>query len=179
MKLLVLATATAALLSVGCQSGVTFDSNLNPENFTEYAKPASVDVFTKDSILEHRYHSLGMVAGLACQESEDDYILNPENFTEYAKPASVDVFTKDSILEHRYHSLGMVAGLACQESEDDYIATEADARTDAKIKTADLGGNGVVFGKCIRLERTDACVVSVTCYGEAFKVDDSFKQQSK
>lgn len=132
MKLLVLATATAALLSVGCQSGVSFDSNLNPENFTEYAKPASVDVFTKDSILEHRYHSLGMVAGLACQESEDDY-----------------------------------------------IATEADARTDAKIKTADLGGNGVVFGKCIRLERTDACVVSVTCYGEAFKVDDSFKQQSK
>ena len=107
MKLLVLATATAALLSVGCQSGVTFDSNLNPENFTEQAKPASVDVFTKDSILEHRYHSLGMVAGLACQESEDDY-----------------------------------------------IATEADART-------------------------DACVVSVTCYGEAFKVDDSFKQQSK
>ncbi len=133
MKLFAIAVvATAALLSVGCQNGFRVESNLNPKNFSEYAKPASVEVYTEDSILEHRYHSLGMVAGLACQEKADDY-----------------------------------------------IATEADARTDAKIKTADLGGNGVVFGKCIRLERTDACYVSVTCYGEAFKVDDSFKNQGK
>ncbi len=114
----------------------------------------------------------------ACQDVAFESNLNPQNFVEYAKPASVEEYTNDSILEHRFHSLGVVSGFACQETEDDFIARESEARTDARIKAAELGANGIVFGKCVRLEKTAACAVSVTCYGEAFKVDDSYKDET-
>lgn len=112
----------------------------------------------------------------ACQDVSFESNLSPQNFVDYAKPASVDVYQADELSEHRYRSLGMVTGLACQETEDDFIARESEARTDARIKAADLGANAIVFGKCVRLEKTKACNVSVTCYGEAFKVDDSFER---
>lgn len=115
----------------------------------------------------------------ACSNFSFETNLDPENFEEYAKPARVDVYTQDSILEHRYHSLGMVSGLACQETEQDYIALPEDARTDAKVKIANMGGNGVVFHKCVRLEKTAACAVSVTCYGEGFIVDDNLPKSTK
>lgn len=122
---------------------------------------------------------VGSLACTACSDVAFESNLNPQNFVEYAKPASVDVYTEQSILDHRYHSLGMVSGLACQETPDDYVALPEDARTDAKIKVANLGGNGVVFGKCVRLEKTKACNVSVTCYGEAFIVDDNLPQSAE
>ena len=105
-----------------------------------------------------------------CQDVAFETNLDPDNFTEYFKPSSVEVYTNESILQHRFKSLGLVTGLACQETEDDFIARESEARTDAKLKAADLGANGIVFGKCIRLEKTAACVVSVACYGKAFQV---------
>lgn len=123
-----------------------------------------------------------VVSALACTACSDmafESNLDPQNFVEYAKPASVDVYTEQSILDHRYHSLGMVSGLACQETPDDYIALPEDARTDAKIKVANMGGNGIVFGRCVRLEKTKACHVSVTCYGEGFIVDDHLPASSK
>lgn len=107
---------------------------------------------------------------VGCQDVAFETNLDPDNFTEYFKPSSVEIYTNETILEHHYESLGLVTGLACQETEDDFIARESDARTDARIKAADLGANGIVYGKCIRLEKTAACAVSVTCYGEAFKV---------
>lgn len=115
----------------------------------------------------------GTVALTACSDMAFESNLNPQNFVEYAKPGQVDVYTDEEIAQHRYHSLGMVAGLACQETENDYVALPEDARTDARIKVANLGGNGVVFQKCVRLEKTAACAVSVTCYGEGFIVDDN------
>ena len=90
--------------------------------------------------------------------------------------ATVDVYSSEELANHRYRSLGMVSGLACQETEVDFIARESEARTDARIKAANMGANGIVFGKCVRLEKTAACNVSVTCYGEAFKVDDLFER---
>lgn len=121
----------------------------------------------------------GAFAISACSNMSFESNLDPNNFVEYAKPATVDVYTQESIQQHRYHSLGVVTGLACQETEDDYVALPEDARTDAKIKIADMGGNGVVFHKCVRLEKTAACAVSVTCYGEAFVVDDNLPKISK
>lgn len=108
----------------------------------------------------------------ACQNVAVDTNVSPKNFEEYFKPSSVQVYDKKSILDHRYHSLGMVVGLACQEKPDDFVARDTEARLDALIQTADLGGNGIVYNKCIRLERTQSCYVSVTCYAEAFVVDD-------
>lgn len=117
----------------------------------------------------------GLVAAVllsACSNVSFESNLNPQNFKEYYKPASVDDYTQEEIAKHRYHSLGMVSGIACQEKESDFIARESEARTAARIKAADMGANGIVFGKCVRLEKTQACNVSVTCYGEAFIVDD-------
>ena len=118
----------------------------------------------------------GTVLLNACQDVSFESNLSPQNFTEYAKPATVDVYSSEELANHRYRSLGMVSGLACQETEDDFIARESEARTDARIKAANMGANGIVFGKCVRLEKTAACNVSVTCYGEAFKVDDLFER---
>ena len=118
--------------------------------------------------------ALALLAGSVllggCQDVAFETNLDPDNFTEYFKPSTVEVYTNESILNYRFESLGLVSGLACQETEDDFIAHESEARTDAKLKAADLGANGIIFGKCIRLEKTAACAVSVTCYGEAFKV---------
>lgn len=115
---------------------------------------------------------LAAVLVSACSNFAFESNLNPNNFKEYAKPATVDDYTQEEIAKHRYHSLGMVSGLVCQEKENDFIARESEARTDARIKAADLGANAIVFGKCVRLEKTQACNVSVTCYGEAFIVKD-------
>lgn len=116
--------------------------------------------------------SLAALLVSACQEVAVESNIAPKNFEEYFKPASVEVYTKDSILEQRRtHSLGLVTGLACQEKPQDFIARESEARLDALVQAADMGANGIVYGKCIRLERTQACHVSVTCYGEAFVVD--------
>lgn len=119
----------------------------------------------------------GAVLLSGCQDVAFESNLSPKNFEEYLKPAMVEVYTDQSILKHRYHSMGMVSGLACQETPDDFIARESEARTTARVKAAEMGANGIVFGKCIRLEKTASCAVSVTCYGEAFKVDDSFERR--
>ena len=62
--------------------------------------------------------------------------------------------------------------MACQINDRDYIATEADARTEARIKAVDAGANAIRFGKCVRIENTPACKVSVTCYGDALSIDE-------
>lgn len=115
----------------------------------------------------------------ACQEVSFDSNLNPQNFVEYAKPSRVEVYTNESILEHKYRSLGLVTGLACQEDPDDFIARESEARTDARIQAADMGANGIIFNKCIRLEKTQACYVSVTCYAEALQVANAKGEMPK
>lgn len=114
----------------------------------------------------------------ACQNVAVETNVSPSNFEEYFKPSSVEVYDKKSILDQRYHSLGLVVGLACQEKPDDFVARDTEARLDALIQTADMGGNGIVFNKCIRLERTQSCYVSVTCYAEAFVVDNGKPNQN-
>ncbi len=99
--------------------------------------------------------------------------LDPDNFTEYYKPSMVETVTEDELQNVRHKSLGMVTGLACQAKERDYIATEADARTDAKVKAADMGADAIKMGRCVRLENTPACKVSITCYAEAYSLGES------
>lgn len=106
-----------------------------------------------------------------CADMSVSTNLDPENFVTYAKPGSVEVYTDSSILDVKASSLGYVTGFACQEKESDYPALPEDARTDARIKAADLGADAIVFSKCITLKQTKACTVSVTCYGEAFKTE--------
>ncbi|MBO6258437.1 MAG: exopolysaccharide biosynthesis protein [Succinivibrio sp.] len=99
--------------------------------------------------------------------------LDPDNFSNYYKPSSVETMTEEELQNVRHKSLGTVAGLACQAKDRDYIATEADARTDARIKAADMGADAIKMGRCVRLENTPACKVSITCYAEAYSVGES------
>ena len=109
----------------------------------------------------------------ACSSLSFHTNLDPGNFTEYYKPSRVEVLQGEAELDRRpYVSLGQVAGLACQAGERDYIATEADARTDARRKAADLGANAILFTRCVRINDTPACRVSVTCYGDALRADE-------
>lgn len=96
--------------------------------------------------------------------------LDKENFTEYFKPGSVNLVTEEQIADLDYRILGTVEGNACQQETRDPAPTEGDARTDARIKTADLGGNGLIISKCLTLDATPGCVSSVVCYGQALNV---------
>ncbi|MCR5537442.1 MAG: exopolysaccharide synthesis regulator RcsF [Succinivibrio sp.] len=120
------------------------------------------------------------VLGLAlcgCESFTFDSNLSPKRFVDYYKPSTVDEVSEAELTKLRHKDLGTVEGLSCQVKEDDYIATEADARTDARVKAAAKGANAIRFGKCTRLEATPACKVSVTCYAEAFIVDEQQEQQ--
>ncbi len=99
--------------------------------------------------------------------------LDPSNIKEYYKPSAVEVIDSESDLDNRpYFVITQVKGMACQINDRDYIATEADARTEARIKAVDAGANAIRFGKCVRIENTPACKVSVTCYGDALSIDE-------
>ncbi|MGL4204979.1 MAG: Rcs stress response system protein RcsF [Aeromonadaceae bacterium] len=96
--------------------------------------------------------------------------LDKENFTNYFKPGSVALVTDEQIADLNYLVLGTVEGNACQQDENQPAPTEGDARTDGRIKVADMGGNGVLFSKCVTLDNTPGCLSSVVCYGQALKV---------
>ncbi len=98
--------------------------------------------------------------------------LNPNNFKEYYKPSAVDVVTDEDLQGKPYKSKGMVTGLSCQVKEGDVVATDADARTDARLKAVDLNANAIRFKKCVRLENTPACLVSWSCYADALIVEE-------
>ena len=51
-----------------------------------------------------------------------------------------------------------------------WVPVIGDARTEARTRTADLGGNALLISKCIELQQTPGCQASITCYGQALKV---------
>ncbi len=98
--------------------------------------------------------------------------LNPNNFKEYYKPSAVDVVTDEDLQGKPYKSKGMVTGLSCQAKQSDAVATDADARTDARLKAVDKNANAIRFKKCVRLENTPACIVSWSCYADALIIEE-------
>lgn len=108
----------------------------------------------------------------ACSNFEFKSNLAPSNFKEYFKPSAVSEVNDEMIANTPSRSVGFVEGLSCQISENTAIATEAEARTEARRKAADLGANAIKFGKCVHLRETPACYVSITCYADALVVDE-------
>ena len=96
--------------------------------------------------------------------------LDKENFTEYFKPGSVALVDKAQLAELDYQILGTVEGVSCQEDNSQPVPVIGDARTEARTRTADLGGNALLISKCIELQQTPGCQASITCYGQALKV---------
>lgn len=96
--------------------------------------------------------------------------LDKENFDEYFKPSSVNVYQSSALDELNYLSLGTVEGESCQLDINQPIPTAAQARTEARRKVADMGGNGVVFDSCSELANPPGCLKQIVCYGQALKV---------
>ncbi len=96
--------------------------------------------------------------------------LDRENFTEYFKPGTVTLLEKSQLAELNYLSLGTVEGESCQSDANQPVPNLGDARTDARRKVADMGGNAVVFGKCVTFTGTPTCLATLVCYGQALKV---------
>ena len=115
----------------------------------------------------------------SCSNFEFKTNVDPSNFKEYFKPSYVSEVTEAELETMPNRSLGLVEGVSCQIKDTDEIATEADARTKARIKAVDLGANAIKFGKCVHLTNTPVCLVSVTCYADALVVDDSTHTKSE
>ncbi len=96
--------------------------------------------------------------------------LDKENFTEYFKPGTVTLVDKEQLDTLQYQVLGTVEGESCQEDDTQAVPIIGDARTEARVRTADLGGNGLLISKCIELGQTPGCKASITCYGQALKI---------
>ena len=116
---------------------------------------------------------LASIVLTSCSNFEFKTNLDPQNFKEYFKPSYVTEVDEDDLATVPNKSLGIVSGLSCKIKDTDAQANEADARTEARKKAVDLGANAIKFGKCVRLENTPACQVSVTCYADALIIDES------
>ncbi len=90
MKSLTFLLPAAAFLCA-CQGGMTFKTNLDPSNFTEYFKPSQVDELSEAELLKARHKSLGTVSGLSCQIKDRDYIANVADARTDAKVKAVDL----------------------------------------------------------------------------------------
>ncbi|RBW45641.1 hypothetical protein DS885_09800 [Psychromonas sp. B3M02] len=109
-----------------------------------------------------------LIAG--CSDYQLHSNVDKENFETYFKPSKVTVYDKQQLLDLEYTVLGAVEGSSCQIDEIDLPASEAEARTEARINAADMNANGVVFQSCINFERDESCVSNVICYGRALDV---------
>ncbi|GAA4496976.1 Rcs stress response system protein RcsF [Pseudaeromonas paramecii] len=96
--------------------------------------------------------------------------IDKENFTEYFKPGSVALVEKAQLEDLNYQVLGTVEAESCQADADQPVPNLGDARTEARRKVADMGGNGLLMGKCVTLAQTADCLSSLLCYGQALKV---------
>ncbi|MBW8190444.1 hypothetical protein K0504_05290 [Neiella marina] len=95
--------------------------------------------------------------------------LDPQNFKNYFKPSEVVVYSEQTLPENAKRA-GAVSGLSCQATPHDVPASNADARTDARIKSANLGANALIIDVCETESdtREPQCVELITCYGRAF-----------
>lgn len=96
--------------------------------------------------------------------------LDKKNFDDYFKPGRVEIYQQTQLAELDYLYLGTVEGQSCQENAQQPLPKVAEARTEARNRVADMGGNGVSFDRCSELENTPACLRQIVCYGQALKV---------
>ncbi len=96
--------------------------------------------------------------------------LDKENFDDYFKPGSVRIYEQAQLADLNYLYLGTVEGESCQADAKQPVPNAGEARTLARRRAADMGGNGVTFDKCSEFSDTPGCLKQVICYGQALKV---------
>jgi len=112
--------------------------------------------------------SLGLLAG--CSYFSVHTNIDKANFTEYFKPGTVALVEKAQLEALNYQVLGTVEAESCQADADQPVPNLGDARTEARRKVADMGGNALLMGQCVTLQQTADCLSSLLCYGQALKV---------
>ena len=116
------------------------------------------------------------------------HILFPQNVYETALPITIsDTIEADGVLLFDETcisgsgNLGYLvsdgervsAGTAVAELYTDAnqaVPNAGEARTLARRRVADMGGNGVSFDKCAEFSDVPGCLKQVICYGQALKV---------
>ena len=96
--------------------------------------------------------------------------LDKENFDEYFKPGGVRIYEQNQLADLNYLYLGTVEGESCQADANQAVPNTGEARTLARRRVADMGGNGVSFDKCAEFSDVPGCLKQVICYGQALKV---------
>lgn len=107
---------------------------------------------------------------LGCSGYQVSTNLDRENFSDYFKPSQVTVYEKTQLQQLNYQRLGTVEGESCQSSTLDPPPSEADARTEARRRAAELGANGMWIDQCLQVEPNKECISLLVCYGQAIKV---------
>ncbi len=79
--------------------------------------------------------------------------LDKENFDEYFKPGGVRIYEQNQLADLNYLYLGTVEGESCQADANQAVPNAGEARTLARRRVADMGGNGVSFDRVRRVQR--------------------------
>lgn len=114
--------------------------------------------------------SLTSIVLSACSHLEFSSNVDKQNFKDYFKPSQVSVYEKSQLTDLDYQFIGTVDGSSCQVQEKDRPADIKEARTDARIRAAEMQANGVVFQSCLTFKKDSACVSNIICYGRAISV---------
>lgn len=128
-----------------------------------------------NTALLRRLSLLAAVVLAGCSQYSFHTNMDKENFTNYFKPGSVALVDKAQLDDLNYVVLGTVEGNSCQEDDRQPVPSAADARTEARRRTADMGGNALQLSQCLELGATPGCKASITCYGQALKVKEPAK----
>ncbi|WP_415231068.1 Rcs stress response system protein RcsF [Psychromonas sp.] len=114
--------------------------------------------------------SFAALLSAACSNLNFSSNIDKKNFDEYFKPSQVTVYEKSQLQDLDYKFIAAVDGSSCQQEENDRPADIKEARTNARIKAAEMKANGIVFQSCLTFERDASCVSNIICYGRAFDV---------
>lgn len=106
----------------------------------------------------------------ACSNVNFSSNLDKKNFDNYFKPSQVTVYEKSQLQSLDYQFIAAVDGSSCQQEEKDRPADIKEARTNARIKAAEMNANGIVFQSCLSFEQDASCVSNIICYGRAINV---------
>lgn len=123
----------------------------------------------KDADMKRLILMMPLIAS-GCADFSFNSNLDKENFDEYFKPGGVQIYEQNQLADLNYLYLGTVEGESCQSDAKQPVPNAGEARTLARRRVADMGGNGVTFDKCAEFNDTPGCLKQVICYGQALKV---------
>lgn len=88
--------------------------------------------------------------------------------------SAVDVYSANELEKYKIITLGVVESVYCQHSIDQPAPRKKIVIKDMKVKTQNLGGNGLLVESCGQRESVD-CIALVECSGTAYVV--SYKHE--